>query len=83
MIFTGRSADGSDMFPANGVYLSPDGEEWSNMPYTKEDRMHEEVYDYLASNLRSMRMEYNLIKEKKSKLSRRLRDYIVSVIEEL
>ncbi len=83
MIFTGRSADGSDMFPAKGVYLSPDGEQWSNMPYTKEDRMYEEVYDYLASNLRSMRMEYNLIKEKKSKLSRRLRDYIVSVIEEL
>jgi len=83
MILTGRSADGSDAYPAMGVYLSPDGEEWSNMPYTKEDRMAEEVYDYLASNLRSMRMEYNLIKEKKSKLSRRLRDYIVSVIEEL
>lgn len=47
-----------------------------------EYRMAEEVYDYLASNLRSLRMEYNLIKEKKSKLSRRLRDYIVSIIED-
>lgn len=82
MIFTGKSADGSDAYPAKGVYLSPDGEEWSNMPYTKEDRMSEEVYDYLASNLRSLRMEYNLIKEKKSKLSRSLRDYIVSIIED-
>ena len=35
MIYSGKSEDGSDMYPVKGVYVSPDGEEWSNMPYTK------------------------------------------------
>jgi len=81
MIFTGKSADGSDMYPANGVYLSPDGEQWSNMPFTKEDKMWGQIYDHLASNLRSPRMEYDLIQQKKSKLSRRLRDHLVYLME--
>ena len=81
MIFTGKSADGSDMYPANGVYLSPDGEQWSNMPFTKEDKMWGQIYDHLAANLRSPRMEYELIQQKKSKLSRRLRDHLVYLME--
>jgi hypothetical protein len=81
MIFTGKSADGSDMYPANGVYLSPDGEQWSNMPFTKEDKMWGQIYDHLAANLRSPRMEYDLIQQKKSKLSRRLRDHLVYLME--
>ena len=81
MIFTGKSADGSDMYPANGLYLSPDGEQWSNMPFTKEDKMWGQIYDHLASNLRSPRMEYELIQQKKSKLSRRLRDHLVYLME--
>jgi len=81
MIFIGKSADGSDMYPANGVYLSPDGEQWSNMPFTKEDKMWGQIYDHLASNLRSPRMEYELIQQKKSKLSRRLRDHLVYLME--
>ena len=81
MIYTGKSADGSDMYPANGIYLSPDGEQWSNMPFTKEDKMWGQIYDHLASNLRSPRMEYELIQQKKSKLSRRLRDHLVYLME--
>jgi hypothetical protein len=83
MIFTGKSADGSDMFPANGVYLSPDGEQWSNIPFTKEDKMWEQIYNHLATNLRSLQMEYDLIQQKKSTLSRRLRDHIVYLIEKI
>jgi hypothetical protein len=82
MIFTGKSADGSDMYPANGVYVNPDNDnEWSNKPYTKEDKMWEEVYLHLAKNLRSLKDEYKLINQKKSPLSRRLRDYIKYLIE--
>lgn len=81
MIFTGKSADGSDMYPAKGVYVSPDGKEWSNMPYTKEDKMWEELYPYLAKNLRSLKDEYELINQKKSPLSRRLRDYVKHLME--
>ena len=81
MIYTGKSADGSDMYPANGVYLSPDGEQWSNMPFTKEDKMWDQIYNHLASNLRSPRREYELIQQKKSKLSRRLRDHLVYLME--
>ena len=32
-LYTGKSADGSDMYPAQGMYMSPDGEQWSNQPY--------------------------------------------------
>ena len=81
MIFTGKSTDGSDAYPIQGMYVSPDGEQWSNMPFTKEDKMWGQIYDHLAANLRSMRMEYDLIQQKKSKLSRRLRDHLVYLLE--
>jgi hypothetical protein len=81
MIFTGKSADGSDAYPVQGMYVSPDGEQWSNQPFTKEDKMWGQIYDHLAANLRSMRMEYDLIQQKKSKLSRRLRDHLVYLME--
>lgn len=82
MIFTGKSADGSDMYPAQGVYVSPDGEQWSNKPYTKEDRMWGEIYPHLAKNLRSLEDEYELINQRKSTLSKRLRDYVKHIMEE-
>jgi hypothetical protein len=81
MILTGKTADGSDAYPVEGMYVSPDGEQWSNKPYTKEDKMWHELYPYLAKNLRSLKDEYELINKKKSNLSKRLRDYVVHLIE--
>ena len=81
MIYSGRSEDGSDMYPVKGVYVSPDEEEWSNMPYTKEDKMWEELYPHLAKNLRSLGDEYELIKQKQSKLGTRLRNYVTHLME--
>ena len=81
MILTGKSADGSDAYPAMGAFVSPDGQEWSNIPYTKEDRMWQELYPYLAKNLRSLKDEYDLIQQKKSGLSKRLRDFVVYLME--
>ena len=80
MILTGRSEDGSDAYPAMGVFTSPDGEEWSNKPYTKEDKMWEKVYNHLSKNLRTLRDEYEMIMDKKSTLPRVLRDYIVWIM---
>lgn len=80
-IYRGKSADGSDIYPAQGVFVSPDGEQWSNQPYTKEDKMWQELYPYLAKNLRSLKDEYDLIQQKKSDLSKRLRDFVVHLIE--
>jgi hypothetical protein len=80
-IYTGKSADGSDMYPVKGVYVHPDGNEWSNMPYTKEDKLWEELYPHLAKNLRSLSDEYELILNRQSKLSRRLREGVKHLIE--
>jgi hypothetical protein len=63
-----------------GMFASPDGEEWSSEPYTKEDKMWEKVYNHLSKNLRTLRDEYEMIMNKKSTLPRVLRDYIVWVI---
>lgn len=82
MILKGKSADGSDAYPAQGLFVSPDGEEWSNMPYTKEDKMWQELYPYLAKNLRSLKDEYELVLKKKSNLSRRMRDYVKHLMDE-
>jgi hypothetical protein len=80
MIFTGKSADGSDMYPAMGMFVSPDGKQWSNQPYTKEDRMWKAIYPELAKRLNSLKDEYELILNKKSTLSRRHRDYVIHLM---
>lgn len=80
-MYTGKSADGSDMYPAMGLFMSPDGNQWSNQPYTQEDKMWQELYPYLAKNLRSLKDEYELIKVKKSDLSNRLRNYVIHLME--
>ena len=83
-IFTGKSADGSDAKVAEGVYTNPENpEEWSNTPYppSKGQKMAWEIYDHIAANNRSLKDEYDLIQQKKSILSRRLRDFVVLLIE--
>lgn len=76
MIYTGKSEDGSDAYPVMGVFTSPDGKEWSSEPYTKEDKMYQELYLHLSKNLRYIEEEYELILNKQSNLSARLRNYV-------
>ena len=83
-IFTGKSADGSDAQVAEGVYLNPNNqEEWSNTPYppSKGQKMAWDIYDHITANNRTLKEEYDLIQQKKSKLSKRLRDFVVLLIE--
>ena len=91
--YTGKTADGSDMEEVEGMYLSPNGKEWSSVPYKypyiqenekftdKEHRLYWEIYDYLNGK-RSFRDEYNLILEKKSELSKAQRDYLIKQFEQ-
>lgn len=78
--YTGKSADGSDMKEVMGAFVSPDGKEWSNMPYTEEDRIYEKIFNHI-NGIRTFRDEYNLILAKKSTLPRKCRDYLVKMIE--
>jgi hypothetical protein len=84
-MYTGKSADGSDMQEVgSGVYTNPENpSEWSDMPFppSKEQKMAWEIYDHITANRRSIRDEYNLIQQKKSTLSKRLRDFVVELIE--
>ena len=81
MIYTGKSSDGSDAYPVMGAFVSPDGNEWSSEPYTKEDKMYQELYFHLSKNLRYIEEEYELIQQKKSQLSVRLRNYVIHLME--
>lgn len=40
-----------------------------------------EIAQYLGSNNRTLQEEYDLIQQKKSQLSRRLRDFVVMLVE--
>lgn len=84
MFITGRTKDGSDAVIPKGVYMSPDGTEWSSEPYTKEQRaqdsMYKEIINHLEYHSRSIFDEYNLIMSGDSKLSKRCRDYVIQLV---
>jgi len=83
-IITGKSADGSDAQIAEGVHVNPENpSEWSDIPFppSKEQKMAWEIYDHIAANSRTLKEEYDLIQQKKSTLSKRLRDFVVELIE--
>lgn len=85
-IYQGRSANGEDAIQV-GMYISPDGKEWSNMPFTQEQReiektyrIHWKVWDWLRKNGRTMKEEYELIQQRKSNLSKVCREYVIDFI---
>ncbi len=52
---------------------------WINR--SKEQKMAFEIYNHIEVNNRSLKDEYNLVKQKKSTLSRHLRDFVIELIE--
>ena len=82
--YTGKTADGSDMEEVQGMYVSPDGKEWSNHPYptSREDRLWGRIYAHLCDNHRSMNDEYELILRKASLMPRAERDHLKKLIED-
>lgn len=79
--YTGKTEDGSDMQEVQGAYVNPDNpNEWSNKPYKaqiKDMAMYDQVLDYCNGRY-SLRDVYNQIKSKECKLSKSLRDYVLS-----
>jgi hypothetical protein len=80
-IYTGKSADGSDMRLVEGVYVNPDNDnEWSSEPYPKQRKAintKNEVLDYMNGRY-CLDDVYEQIKNKVCKLPKRVRDYVVS-----
>ena len=88
-IITGNSADGSDAQVAEGVYDYGNGQ-WGVQPpdhaihsikRSPIQRAYNEVMDYIEKNNRTLQEEHELILEKKSQLSKRLRDFVELMIE--
>lgn len=89
--YTGKTADGSDMEEVGGMFVSPDGKEWSNTPYTQEqylqakeerrlNRIYKEILEHINGK-RTLQDEYNLIKNKQSGMSARCKKFLVDLIE--
>lgn len=81
---TGKSADGSDAHEVEGLYVNPENpDEWGSIPFppTKEQKMAWEIYDHISAHNRSLKDEYDLVQQKQSTLSKRLRDFVVDLIE--
>lgn len=63
MIFTGKTADGSDMRIAKGVYVDPKNtNRWSSEPYTREQKAYDKVYDHCAKYQKTFRELYEQFK---------------------
>ena len=87
----GHTKDGSDARIFRGMYVSPDGEQWSSAPFTDEqraqekeerrnDRIYWEIFDHVNGK-RTFREEYELVKQKKSGLSARCKKYLINAFE--
>lgn len=79
-IYTGRSADGSDMKEFEGVYTNPDNpDEWQSKPYPSQRRWmskKREIESYANRNNLTIEEIYQEIKDKSSKLSYKQREWV-------
>jgi hypothetical protein len=84
-IYTGRSADGSDMEEWKGIaYVNPENEdEWSTQiyPRTKQHRIYDELMDYMSGKY-TLNDVYKQIQNKTCPLPTRLRNYVLSHYDE-
>ena len=82
-MFTGKSADGSDMMEVGaGVYDLGNGM-WGNTPppgygfkRSPIERMIDELAEHFVKTGNTLEKEYQLVQEKKSRLSKRMRDFV-------
>jgi hypothetical protein len=88
-IYTGKSADGSDMHEALGVFTNPNNpDEWSNKPYNKEQRQIAKDHRTYVELIGYMNGKYTLqdcyeqIKNKTFPLTNRYKKYVLSYYDE-
>jgi len=90
MMITGWTDKNGDSitYETPGMFISPDGTQWSNFPYTKEqkhifnlqrrfDHTLEKIKDHLYRTDRGLKEEINLIINKKSTLPRYCKNFLL------
>ena len=86
-IYYGKSEDGSDMKLYEGVYHNEVTGMWSNDPkqiFSKDELKDVRLRNIILKHIerkRSLKDEYELIKQKKSKLTKSQRDYLINQFE--
>jgi hypothetical protein len=74
MFLTGKSRDGSDATEVQGMYISENGNEWSNKPYP----IHRELKRHLNYVNLSFKESYEAILNGNSKASKRVQKYVLA-----
>jgi len=73
-IYTGKSEDGADMVEVTGVYMSGDGNEWSNKPYP----IHRELNRHLNYAKLTLKEAHEAMLNGTSKASKRVQKYLIA-----
>lgn len=88
-IYTGKSADGSDMHEALGVFINPNNpNEWRSEPYNKEQRQQVKDHRTYVELLEYMNGRYCLddcykqIQDGKFPLVNRIKKFVLSHYDE-
>ena len=74
MFITGTTADGSDAREVQGMYISENGNEWSNMPFP----IHRELNRHLKYVNLTLKEAYECILNGNSKASKRVQKYLLA-----
>lgn len=61
-IYTGTSADGRDIREFKGMFVDASGNYWSNIPFTREQKAYDKIYDHCARYRKTFRELYNQLK---------------------
>lgn len=72
--YVGKTKDGFDMKEVQGMYISEDGNKWSNTPYP----IHRELYRHLKYVNLSFKEAHEVILNGVSKASKRVQKYILA-----
>jgi hypothetical protein len=72
--YTGTTEDGSDMAEVQGMYISEDGNEWSNQPYP----IHRELRRHLNYVKLNLKEAHKAMLNNTSKASKRVQKYLIA-----
>jgi len=76
-LYTGKTADGSDIAEVQGLYISESGTQWSSTPYP----INRELNRHLKYNNLNIKEAHEAMLNKKSKASKRLVKYLLANYE--